>query len=356
VGWTEVSAATNNGGIWRSVNPTADVNGIYPPAFNKVQAGLFTGDAVAYIAFASGPPVLFAKNSTAAGTANYGMQLVAMIDTLGVSPSLLAPTDKAVGEGVALSTTDLTLTEILTWKAMPGATDYEVQIGNDADFASLVSFTGLALPIRTTGQEFKAYGMVPGKTYYWRIRADRATDANAPYLSPWSEGRQFTIGSSALGGEVKFSVISPDIGATNVSTTPIYQWTEYTGAINYELQVSRFSDFSVLEYTTNVTGLFYKADKGLVNNTTFYWRVRGVTGPGTAGPWASGVFVTAPAPTTPQPPVITVPASPQPPQIIQVPVPTPQPIPSYLLWIIIVIGAILIIALIVLIVRTRRVT
>jgi hypothetical protein len=60
------------------------------------------------------------------------------------------------------------------------------------------------------------------------------------------------------------------------------------------------------------------------------------------------------------PPIIIEekPAPPAPEIILEVP-PTPAPvqvIPDYLLWVIVAVGAVLIIAVIVLIVRTRRVT
>ena len=57
---------------------------------------------------------------------------------------------------------------------------------------------------------------------------------------------------------------------------------------------------------------------------------------------------------TPTPAVTITPPGPT--QVITVQVPTPAPIPSFLLWTIIAIGAILVIALVILIVRTRRIS
>ena len=61
-----------------------------------------------------------------------------------------------------------------------------------------------------------------------------------------------------------------------------------------------------------------------------------------------------PAQVTVTAPTVNVAPAPAPQVTVNVPDPT-QPIPSYILWTIILIGAVLIIALIVLIVRTRRV-
>ena len=105
----------------------------------------------------------------------------------------------------------------------------------------------------------------------------------------------------------------------------------------------------------------------LVPGVTYYWRVK-VTDP-VESPWSEARSFTvaeadAPAPVAIQPaapaPEITVevPAAPAvtlPAPVVQIPEMAPA-IPSSLLWAVVVIGAILVIALIVLIVRTRKVT
>ena len=98
--------------------------------------------------------------------------------------------------------------------------------------------------------------------------------------------------------------------------------------------------------------------------TTYYWRIK-VTGP-VSSPYSATYSFTikeAVAPVTevtvepaPAPEIVVEPA-PAPEIVVEVP-PYPEPapaIPSYMLWMIIGIGAVLVIALIVLIVRTRRV-
>jgi len=41
-----VDTAANTGGLWRCVNPTADIDGLSPPRFEKTQIGLTTGEAM----------------------------------------------------------------------------------------------------------------------------------------------------------------------------------------------------------------------------------------------------------------------------------------------------------------------
>jgi len=193
----------------------------------------------------------------------------------------------------------------------------------------------------------------PGSTYYWRVRL------SSPLFSPYSEARSFTVE-----GVTTFDVSGPAVGATDVSTTPTLVWSEYPGAIDYEVELSDEPEFTVPLISQSTTNTFYKVTESLAYETTYYWRARGVTGEWIpkqqreGGPWVTGVFTTMAEPTEPtttEPVIITQPGTPPPAQIIEVPVATPV-IPAYLLWTIIVIGAVLVIAVIVLIVRTRRVT
>ncbi|MFC2071779.1 WD40/YVTN/BNR-like repeat-containing protein [Chloroflexota bacterium] len=231
--------------------------------------------------------------------------------------------------------------------------------------------TTTSIPVTVT--TFRQVNFMPGQTYYWRVRhsSNVVTGEDAQWNSPWSKARSFTIESS-----VAFAGISPEVGATNTSIEPTFVWAPFSGAIGYELLVSEDPTFAILEYSHNVGETFYKSDP-LAYSTTYYWKVRGVTGPvpldsrgrttgpAPGGPWTTGVFTTMSAAMAApgavdqpaqEPIIITEPGETKV-QIVEVPVQTlvEQPIPSYLLWTIIAIGALLIIALIVLIVRTRRV-
>ena len=168
------------------------------------------------------------------------------------------------------------------------------------------------------------------------------------------------------GVETPFDLTAPVRGATGIYVMPVFIWTPFEGAVGYEVVVSEDPTFAIIDWSRSTTQTMYKAEEGLAYNTTYYWRVRGVTGPAPAqqaapgGPWATGIFTTGAKAVAPAPPVVIEPEAPAaPPEItvVEVPVPGPaQAIPDYLLWIVIVVGAVLVIALIVLIVRTRRVT
>ncbi|MBI4181003.1 MAG: hypothetical protein HY528_03645, partial [Chloroflexi bacterium] len=203
-------------------------------------------------------------------------------------------------------------------------------------------------------------------TFVWaNIKAVGATTPTVPTTSDLT-GTPFVLVAGPVPAPAVIappSIVAPVLGAENVSIEPVLNWTAYPGAVGYELVVSTDKTFGIIEYSHNVATAFYKSET-LSYGTTYYWKVRATTAaaaPGKSAPgsdYAQGVFTTMakPVPPAAAAPTVIVQKEPAPPaQIVQVPVSTPQPIPSYLLWIIILVGAVLIIALIVLIVRTRRV-
>ncbi len=197
------------------------------------------------------------------------------------------------------------------------------------------------------------------------------------------------------------ALLGPAAGTTGVPVNTGFSWSSVTGADTYNFQLSTSPTFATT--LSSQTGLAQTVFGGvtLTSNTTYFWRVQAVNAGGISG-WATSTFTTsapvigggaviptinitiptpnvtvAPAQVTVNPPSVTVqPAQvtvqpPPPAQVtvnpptvnvaapaapnvsVQVP-PTTQAIPTYILWTIILIGAVLIIALIVLIVRTRR--
>jgi len=163
------------------------------------------------------------------------------------------------------------------------------------------------------------------------------------------------------------TITSPDIGAYDIPIDPMFTWDVVPTALRYELTLSEDPTFAIIEWSYNVDANFYKATDSLRYSTTYYWRVRALTGEPyqvgpswvtPSGPWSTGIFTTeaepveaaeeGPTEITVETPTVTV--TPGDVNVDVVPV-----VPDYLLWTIVGIGAVLIIALIVLIVRTRRV-
>jgi hypothetical protein len=200
---------------------------------------------------------------------------------------------------------------------------------------------------------------IPGTTYYWRVRVS----ANSPVRSAWSEMRTLTV--QPLAASVP-AISSPANGATIKNQSPAFSWSPVTSCTKYEFQLSTTPTFgtTVLTDTPASAGTLVPVTIKLEKGKQYFWRVRALEP--VQGDWSTvGNFIVAvdePAPPSPTPPVT----------ITQVPAPTftippAQAAPTYTLttpetkeiaptyiWAIIIIGAILVIAVIVLIVRTRR--
>jgi hypothetical protein len=204
---------------------------------------------------------------------------------------------------------------------------------------------------------------VPGETYYWRVRVMAAVAGSA--LSYWSEMHSFTI--QQLGAIVPV-ISAPTNGSTVETLSPGFSWEPIAGATLYEFQLAKGATFAVLVYSDNTTtsGESLPVTIELEDGQQYYWRVR-VVEP-SVGEWSQvGIFtvmIPVPTPTTPPvtptvilpTPTVIVPTQPAPTVTVIVPTPTTETkeiSPAYI-WAIIIIGAILVIAVIVLIVRTRR--
>jgi hypothetical protein len=178
----------------------------------------------------------------------------------------------------------------------------------------------------------------------------------------------------------------PVQGMQNASLAPSFVWAAPTAGcapVSYDFQLSTDPNFGSFIIDTTVTGTGYTyTARDLAYDTNHYWRVRSVAADGTTSAWTTVQnFHTMVEPVEPtqapdvtltvtQNPAPVVTVSIPPAQTVTVPpavtltqtvtsVPTPtlvmpeQPTPAYI-WVIVAVGAVLTIAVIVLIIRTRR--
>jgi len=260
-----------------------------------------------------------------------GADIWTYTDTLAVQVSLLSPTD-----GAAEATTN---SAILEWTGLTGVTNYDIDVCPRADFAAgtlVVPGTYLA------GETTATYvGLTAGLTYYWRVRVNTGT----PVLSRFSEVRAFT---TALNVPAAAPVLAPASGAQDIILSPAFGWGAVAGATSYELELATLADFSdAVSQTTTLNAYLWPEE--LEYSTAYFWRVRAITATGQSG-WVNGIFTTEAAPVEALPPVVIEPTPVVPAPIVEITEVTPAWI-----WGVIGIGAVLVIAVIILIVRTRRV-
>jgi photosystem II stability/assembly factor-like uncharacterized protein len=232
----------------------------------------------------------------------------------------------------------------LGWEELVGATRYEAAIYLDSGATQGVwSGTSYGIEIIATDGSNPAQ-LLSGTTYYWRVRAIE------PVKSPWSETRSFSpaLGAAQWSPLATSTGISPPPDASNVPIRPAFAWNPADGATSYEFVLARDNQFTdVVVALTGADALSittWGCDRDLDYSTTYFWKVIAISSTSYSN-WGTSVFTTEAAPTAPLPPQ----SSPQSP----VPEPTPT-IPSYLMGVAIGIGAILFVALLVFIVRTRR--
>jgi hypothetical protein len=306
-----------------------------------------------------------------------GTGIVSITDTIGsVIQSLVNPVadySEQAGNNI-----------FFTLSSITGATAYNLQIAYDSGFTNVITTIPMVPPnlnviVGPGGAGVTLVVWQPGLTYYWRAQA------TAPFSSQWSGVRSFSI---QPGAALVPAIGAPENGATIESTTPSFSWTPVAGTTQYQFQLSTDPTFASLTYSTSTMTTAVQVTTELTEGETYFWRVRALQ-PVTAD-WSAVANFTVAVP-APEPPATTTetvtpstatttvtmpvtltvpPASPAPTTTFTVSVPAPaQPTtitltapappadevitPSYI-WAIIIIGAVLVIAVIVLIVRTRR--
>jgi hypothetical protein len=195
----------------------------------------------------------------------------------------------------------------------------------------------------------------PGATYYWKVKT------TSPVTSQYTPMLSFTVQAIAAAVPV---IVSPANGATITNQNPAFSWTPVTGTTQYDFQLSTTPSFgtTVLADQPATAGELVPVTIPLTQGKQYFWRVRALQP--VTGDWSAvaNFYVAIPTTTTAIPPVtitsvpaptITIPpASPAPTYTLSVP--AEQKIAPTYIWGIIIIGAVLVIAVIVLIVRTRR--
>jgi len=264
-------------------------------------------------------------------------------------PNIYSWTDtiNVAGSGVAVAvgvtTAANTATATVTWDALANATGYVVVVNPTAQTARLTAANGAGVAVVVSGTTATVTGLVGVTTYNVSVWGTAASGAVSSFLFGGAVV-PFTTDPTAPVAPVG---LVPLPGATGVPITPAFQWAPVPGALSYELELSDEPDFATIQAT--MTGPFYAWGSGgeadLEYSTNYYWRARAVTATGTST-WVTSIFTTLAEPVDPVDVTDTT-------QDITLVVPEAET-PAYI-WAIIAVGFVLTLAVIILIVRTRRV-
>lgn len=273
--------AMANGGMERSLDPASPLN----PAFETVSRGLTNNATLTGLWF-------WGNQLWSIDTRN--SRLMTYVDSLTAPLILIAPVNRAPG----VANRNI----LLEWETLKGATEYKWQIDYDTDFSTVPSM----FESDTKAGSVRLPALDMATTYYWRVRATK------PSLSPWSTIWSFNIilGTAGIAPELH----SPKAGATETALRPVFQWGAIVGAEQYELLVSTNGTFSnpiIAKVGADaLTTTAWQSNIVFDYDTTYFWKIRGVSTNSYSIWSAVGTFTTVSAPLPPPllspPPAVVV--------------------------------------------------
>ena len=141
----------------------------------------------------------------------------------------------------------------------------------------------------------------PNQVYYWRVCPLSGLGGvcleNASSVPWWSQAWKTRIDTGLLPLATSSSgpeLVRPRDLYEYGEITPLLEWLPYQGADSYEVQISRFSDFSVVLNTGTVPypayapgTSFAQRSLGKLDFGTFFWRVRALSGGFPSSGWSA---------------------------------------------------------------------
>ena len=187
--------------------------------------------------------------------------LAALVAPAAAQEGLAAP----VLELPANAATGVSITPMLQWKAVTGATAYLVEGETNSEWKVL------AWQQTTSATSLVVGPLQKGTKYHWRVRA-----INKVAYSAYSEIWYFVTGTEepALGAPVLWL---PANGATGVLQPPKLYWKPVPGALGYYVAVSTSADFGTTAFTGQTANLYVEVP-GLAASTKYYWKVYALRG------------------------------------------------------------------------------
>ena len=372
-------ADVNNGvGIVTApaVTPVTDAGMVY------VADGSLAGEGVSRIK--GNRTVAEQMPDAAAAAVNMGLWYTPGSNTLWtiVGNAIRTYTDRLAVSGTMMSAAATSpTTGTATWALLAGATTYQVNVNivPQTNVYTAANGAGVAVAINNVTGTATITGLAPGVTYSVSVWA------LTPVTSFLFDGAALTF-STPPTVPIPSGNLVPANGAINIPVLgPAFAWAPPVGVpgiIGYDWELSEDPLFGSFVAQESLTVPYYVYPGSLNYETDYYWRVRAKTATGVSA-WVNSVFTTvaeaeppvtvepAPTPTITIsiPPAVTPTITVAPPDVtVTVPLPqttvttySPPDIvlpeeetPAYI-WAIVAIGAILVIAVVVLIVRTRRV-
>ncbi len=157
----------------------------------------------------------------------------------------------------------------MSWRPVPGAYSYEIQVSRDPGLAGAEDYTS-----RTTSFSFTSTPR-PG-TLYWHVRGVRSGGRVTDWSSTWS----YTIQPLAQPTNP-----TPDSSPDSLLNDVVLEWDAVPGAYRYEIRVSPDQNFSAGTTSTAMTFGTRWSPPATFNNDQYWWQVRAYDVEGRTSDW-----------------------------------------------------------------------
>ncbi len=200
--------------------------------------------------------------------------------TTSLGSSVIAPSLRSPGAGAK----SIELRPIFQWSAIADAESYELLVATNISFNNPI--IKRALPTTAWQSDIS---LDYNTTHYWKVRGISSSSYSA-----WSAVSAFITRSSvppgltppessseSLSPSTAPELYSPEASGRVVPLKPIFQWSAIAGADSYELLVSTDASFTnpiiikIGDYALPSTA--WQSDISLDYDTTYYWKVRGIS-------------------------------------------------------------------------------
>ena len=170
---------------------------------------------------------------------------------------------------------DISMSTTLKWTGDSNTVSYVVEVSTDSTFNSGMKL--LMGEYKSSQVEYSS--IVPGETYYWRVKAFGQVGA-----SDYSAVYNFKSGIP-----VSPVLDLPAHATTDVSLTPVFSWYPADGATKYRIQVSTTVQFYSGTYVidTTITDTTFSSPIALDPLKIYYWRGNAQNSYGTSF-WSGG--------------------------------------------------------------------
>ena len=169
-----------------------------------------------------------------------------------------------------------------TWTDVPQGSlpiphTYQIQVSRSASFpttATVIDATTLSGVTRYTPTQ-----LFDG-VYFWRCRAINGLDL----AGRWSIIYKFTLDTNSPLPPIP---VEPANNARTSKSVPVFKWKPSSGAVQYKFQLSKTSNFDVVEIDRSVTApVLLISNSNQLDFGTYYWRVKAVDAAANESEWS----------------------------------------------------------------------